>query len=332
MAVHMKLSLWFCLVALLIAGHAELVETEGEEVDEHGTPGADAEEMAEDAAAEDDGEMDHDHDGQTKEASVDQLRKLHTKIDANGDGKVSIQEIRDFHAHFTKDSAHKEMKHTIQWSDVDKNNDGKASIEEHLKFTHEDPESTEGDGPAYPGSVLGDPSDPNDAENKKAMDRSKELERAKFKAIDTDGDGLLTHDEWLQLQHPESSPALVDIVVAATLREKDADGDHKLSQKEFLANSRGDDEDPGAAEAQAEGDDSFFKEFDTDHSGFIDQKELENFEFGFKNTQDELDELLKTVDNDKDSHLSQDELSNAISLVGESGQYMLNGWVDHHEL
>merc|ERR1740129_2193948 len=70
-------------------------------------------------------------------------------------------------------------------------------------------------------------------EDKKEAQGRKTLELAKFKAADTDGNGLLDNEELPSLFYPEIHNGVLDLTAKATMQQKDRNGDGLLDPKEF---------------------------------------------------------------------------------------------------
>merc|ERR1712226_444695 len=92
--------------------------------------------------------------------------------------------------------------------EMDSNKDGKLSLEELVKDMEQ-----WGEG---------------DEDDKKEQERRKELEAAKFKVADENGDELLGPEELPALFYPETHAGTLDLTTRATLQEKDKDGDGLL--------------------------------------------------------------------------------------------------------
>merc|ERR1719221_2094649 len=101
------------------------------------------------------------------------LTRLHSKLDSDGDGKVSLKEILAAPLVVDKAIASEGVKQVFQ--DLDKSGDGRLSLEEHLADM---PQAT-GEGDGY---------SPEQREELKARN---ELEAAKFKAADANDDRFL---------------------------------------------------------------------------------------------------------------------------------------------
>jgi len=250
----------------------------------------------------DDADMDEDS------LTVDQLRRMHAKFDANADGKVSIDEVMAFSHNVGKDIARKDIGSILE--EIDTNKDGTLSLEEHLNDIH-----NQADG--------GD-----DEEMKDLADR-KGVEERKFRAADTNGDGHLDKSELPALFYPETHEGVLSVTVEETMRQKDRTGDGKLTPKEFWESDllEGDDGDLSEEEK------ADFSRLDANGDGLIDKDELRAWESGRFHTEDAMQKLFGVADKDGDLHITADEFAEAKDIIAASdAQYHLIEWAEHHEL
>merc|ERR1740123_2251606 len=117
----------------------------------------------------------------------EQLRALHARFDANRDGKVSLQEVTQFAFAVGADIAAKDSEPIMQ--EIDTSKDGKLSLEEHLADIHNQAEG-------------------GDEEELKELEERKQLEAAKHRAADRNGDGFLDMDELPALFYPDAFPEI----------------------------------------------------------------------------------------------------------------------------
>merc|ERR1712004_334215 len=89
--------------------------------------------------------------------SAEQLHRLHAKIDADGNGKVSLQEVMAFSHNISKSIASSDAKEMLGLE----TKDGKLSLEEHISDTHVGSEDSD--------------------EDKREKEERRKLETAKFK-------------------------------------------------------------------------------------------------------------------------------------------------------
>eukprot|EP00913_Durusdinium_trenchii_P028263 g26492.t2 len=223
--------------------------------------------------------------------SKEKLRALHAKFDKNHDGKVSLAEVLEFASHMSKAIAGRDVEAILE--EIDTNKDGKLSLKEHLDDLHRH-------------------ADKEDEEEMKELELRKAMEAAKFKAADSD------HDE-------ETNSAVLRVVVGETMKNKDTDGDGRLSFKEFAEAE----EDPEEVtlftlsapvphphlgrmarnvegtkpmeedeKLQLEEEMKDFKKLDKNGDGLLDMDELAIWESGLFHTEAAMIHLLQIADKD----------------------------------
>lgn len=230
----------------------------------------------------------------------DQLQKMHSKIDADNNGKVSLDELLGFSHATRKHIAAKDVKTMMDALDSDK--DGKISLVELLK-----------------GMGLGE--EHGDEEGTSAHQA---LEEGKFKAADDDGDGFLSEVELPALFYPGLHEGVLQTAAQFTLRAKDVDKDGLLTEKEFWEVDH--------VEGETVEDDEF-KKLDKDGSGALDLEEVKVYESGLLHTAEALQKFFEAADKDHDLHLTSDEMvAGHINLAGSDAQYQFMEWAEHHEL
>jgi len=249
-----------------------------------------------------------DQDIEEDSLNADQLRRIHSKFDSNGDGKVSLQEIMAFSDSVGKAIAGKDIGAILE--EIDTSKDGTLSLEEHLNDIH-----NQADG--------------GDEEEKKELEHRKGVEAAKFKAADTNGDGKLSKEELPALFYPETNEGVLSVTVAETMRQKDKNSDGKLSAKEFWESDQMDGDDSDLSEEEK----ADFARLDTNGDGSIDTQELRAWESGRFHTEDAMKKLFDVTDKNSDMHITSEELVEARDQIAASdAQYHLIEWAEHHEL
>lgn len=250
------------------------------------------------------GDMDVEEDS----LSAEQLRGLHAKLDGNGDGKASLKEIMDYSAAVSKAMAAKDIEAIIE--EIDTSKDGKVSLQEHLDDFH----------------GQGDASDEEEAQD---LEIRKEVEKAKFAAADADGDQLLDQAELAALFYPEIHERVLDITVKEALRQKDTNGDGKLSALEFWEIDPADGDDGEMLEDEQQD----FAKLDANGDGFISAEEMRYWESGVFHVEDAMKKLFEISDADSDMHVTADELVAVRGQVGATdAHFHLIEWAEHHEL
>lgn len=260
-------------------------------------------------APHDPADEDHDDADIEEEAlNLDQLRNLHGRFDQNGDGKVSLEEVMAFAHRLTKVIAGKDIGDIME--EIDHSKDGRLSLEEHLQDIH-----NQADG--------------GDEEEMRELAQRKEVESAKFRAADENGDQVLEKHELASLFYPETHDGVLDVSTGETLRLKDKDGDGKLDPREFWEAHDG----AGAEFDLSEEEVEDFQKLDVNGDGYLDHAELKLWESGKFHTEEAMRKLFEIADKDNDLHLTVDEIIAAREQIAASdAQYHLIEWAEHDEL
>lgn len=238
----------------------------------------------------------------------EQLTKAHGLIDANKDGKVSVQELLDFSHKTRAMSAGKDIVNVLE--EMDQNKDGKLSFDE---LQASDTTS----------------SDIANEEERKEEEARIALEKTKFEAADADRDGLLSKDEVAGLFYPEQNKDVLRIVAEQSLSSKDTDKDGALTPSEFWEGDIATDEAGKIADEELKE----FKLLDKDGDGKLNLEELMYWESGVHHTKASMDQLIAIADKNSDGHLTAEELSGADKeLAGTDAGYHFLEWSEHHEL
>jgi len=240
--------------------------------------------------------------------SAEQLQRLHAKLDGDGDGRVSLQEVMAYADTVGVQIAKKDIGTILE--EVDTSKDGKLSLEEHLKD-------------------IQDQEDGGDEAVMKELAARKEVETAKFKAADSNGDQLLDRSELPGLWYPEIHEGVLTVAATESMRQKDVDKDGKLGPKEFWEN----DEAQGSDVELSDEEERDFRKLDKDSNGFLDIAELRDWESGRFHTRDAMQRLFDIVDKDSDMHITVQEIAAATDEIAASDvQYHLIDWAEYQEL
>lgn len=263
-----------------------------------------------------DGEEDHppsedgEHPGLSGEEyppeaplTPERLGRLHAKIDTNGDGKVSLEELVAHPKVVAKAIAIDgvDAKHRL----LDSDGDGKVSLEEHMAD--------------HPQEGMAD-----DLPGKENLDK---METERFKGADKDGDGFLNIKELEGLlSSGDHYQSLMHLATAESLRQKDTDNSSSLTKHEFW-------EQPPPGNLTDE-DHATFERLDRNKDGVLDLEELKAWESGEFHTQEALREFFQSADKNKDGHMTPEEMSEAHKLQGEESEaaWSLKEWAEHWEL
>merc|ERR1711974_490 len=88
-------------------------------------------------------------------------------------------------------------------------------------------------------------------------------------------------------------------------------------------------EDPDMKEQLTE----VFKKLDQDKNGQLSQTEIAPHETGHHYTNDQLESIFHEVDSDNDGWVTAEEMKNAAKTIGDhDAKHLVKEWVDHYEL
>mmetsp|Transcript_63627 Transcript_63627/g.120457 ORF Transcript_63627/g.120457 Transcript_63627/m.120457 type:complete len:259 (-) Transcript_63627:29-805(-) len=242
--------------------------------------------------------LDHPVDA-SESLTSDQLTALIAKVDTSKDGKASFEEIMRF-AHATEQARlHKER--LSNFEKADKDGDSKLTLPELLQHL----------------------------ESRDAMSFQREVREKQRKHASgvfshalsaTNQDGSLDKVRTPLTLFRHIFEGFHRIVVDADMRRKDADGDGKLTIREYYSIT---DAVPSKTELVE------FAEADRNKDGFLTAREVLQppaFAAEFK-------PLFKLADKDNDGHVSAAELHQSQKDIEETKAFkFLVGWVEHHEL
>jgi len=240
--------------------------------------------------------------GLDQKVTDEQLRKLFARMDADANGKLSVDEILHLHHETQKSAAARQTPGIVQ--EVDANKDGQLSLKEII------------------ANMYGGSDDENLAEQKA---RDKEM----FEAADGDDNGLLNAKEAVLYFRPDVYDNVAQVVAQQTMDDQDENADGSLDSKEFWSKMEGGPQ-PDDLEK--------FKKLDKNGNGKIDMKELLPWESGRIHIMHDFDDFMQFADSDGDKHLSVEELL-TIDEIHTSGadeennaKFHLVEMIRHHEL
>eukprot|EP00746_Dinoflagellata_sp_MGD_P139956 gnl/MRDRNA2_/MRDRNA2_73293_c0_seq1.p1 gnl/MRDRNA2_/MRDRNA2_73293_c0~~gnl/MRDRNA2_/MRDRNA2_73293_c0_seq1.p1 ORF type:complete len:333 (+),score=108.92 gnl/MRDRNA2_/MRDRNA2_73293_c0_seq1:107-1105(+) len=293
---------------------------------------ASAQEYEDAEGNDDDSEFDPD-DGESESNEVDSnhtndlishddMMKLHSAFDYDGDGKVSMSEVLKFASTLHKEAAKKNVDSSLK--QLDTSGDGQLSLEEVLAGV--DMQSNEEEQEVHER----DPA----AKEKWQMEAEarKQFEIEKFQAADVDSDGVLTKEELSHFFHPGTHHESLKLMALDTLKRRDKDGNGKLSESEFLQ-LQDDDEEALQEHEWTEGHKEEFRKLDKDGDGHLDVHELMPWESGMSHVEHAMTRLFEHADTDKDGHVSAKELAEAREKIrGSDAHHYLTEWTAHSDL
>jgi len=254
----------------------------------------------------DDYDHDYDHeaflgdeagefDDLTPEESQRRLAVIVDRIDTDGDGRVTVEELQQW-IKFTQTryvgedverqwESHKpEGKETVNWLE-------------------------------YRQSVYGflDEEDGGEQEEEQGFSyrQMEDRDNRRWVMADLDQNGELSKEEFKSFLHPEDADHMRDIVVTETLEDIDKDGDGKVNMEEYIGDMYKDedveDQEPDWVVSERE---QFTKFRDKDGDGLMDLEEVKAWIIppDFDHSEAEAKHLVFEADSDQDNVLTKDEI------------------------
>ncbi|CAF0995526.1 unnamed protein product [Adineta ricciae] len=254
-----------------------------------------------------DGHDHHDHEAhknlftggikmKNEEEEQEQLRFIAMKIDADQNGKISREEMRNYIEQRMKEQHVREADDFISTLDPSKTN--KISFQSYTRDNYGDLNL-------------------NELEKKDKSDlRSRETRRnylsdkAKWTHLDEDGDQYLTYEQFRKFLRPEDHEDLRKLEITSILTEYDDNNDGKISNDEYLKMTEAE---SGTAESLGE-------ELDTNKDGFGDYEEFARYYLPTLSSaaDEETDHLLKECDTDNNGYCTSAEIVDAYSSFAGS--------------
>uniref|UniRef100_A0A0K0E8B2 Reticulocalbin-3 n=1 Tax=Strongyloides stercoralis TaxID=6248 RepID=A0A0K0E8B2_STRER len=226
----------------------------------------------------------------SEEESKKRLNVLAKKMDINGDGVVTIDELTDWihHSMIKLDNAEAEER----FKEIDVNKDGFITWEEYSK------EAFGAEG-GITGEGITDPDD------KKLF----EEDRSYFHAADLNNDAKIVLSEFYAFQAPEHHSHMHDVLIKHTLTDKDLNKDGKISFEEFMHDTHGSSD----SEWYKVEKDRFEKEYDKNGDGVLDGDEIRKWLIpDLKETaKSEAEHLIDKADINKNLELTYQEIVDA---------------------
>lgn len=257
------------------------------------------------ASADDDDAVDKGIAIDDAKATAAQLSKLHAKMDANRDKKLSETEILYFVHQTDLSIAKKEAAALMKENDGDK--DGVLSMTEMLESYLEQA---------------------GEEENKSAREKFEAREVAKFLAADANGDHQLDVKEFSFFLKPEVHDGVLETVTQHALEDHDEDKDGSLTIDELWGKLEAGDE-------RSEEDLQTFKQLDTDGSGKLNTTELMWWQSGRIHKKQHVERFMELADTDDDQSVSKYELQDVTDLKRDASDKWhghLMKMIRHHEL
>ncbi|XP_057290382.1 calumenin-like [Hydractinia symbiolongicarpus] len=231
----------------------------------------------------------------TPEESKNRLGQLFHKVDKNGDGAVTEEELKEW-IQFTQnkyiwEDAEKQMKQ----NDLDK--DGQITWDEYKKSTY--------------GFM--DDSDNNAEQYKDMLGR----DERRFKRADKNEDGKLNNEEFASFLHPENHDHMKGLVIDETLEDIDKDKDGSISLDEYIGDLWPEEDRDGEEPEWVKTEKEQFANFrDKNKDGKMDKQEVADWILppDYDHVSSEAKHLIMESDTDKDGKVSKEEMVDKYDL------------------
>ncbi|RUS89550.1 hypothetical protein EGW08_002668 [Elysia chlorotica] len=238
------------------------------------------------------------------EESKQRLGKIVDKIDKNGDGEVTEEELKEWIQYVQRRYIITDTER--MWKDHEPETDDTLTWQAYQKrtFGYSD-EPTEG-SPTF--------------EYKDMIER----DHRRWKQADKDQDGKLSKEEFQDFLHPEEAEHMRGVVVDETLEDIDKDGDGKISLKEYIDDIWGDEDDHDdddddheeGGDKEEEPDwvrterEQFANFRDKNHDGHLDKEEIREWIIpeDYDHSTAEAAHLMRSSDDDGNGRLTKEEI------------------------
>ncbi len=193
------------------------------------------------------------------EESKRRLGLIVDRIDANEDGYVTLDEMRDW-IRFTQQRYISEDVDR-QWTQHNVENKEDLGWEEYRQLVY--------------GFLDEDVEDNHVDDDTMSYKKMEDRDRRRWQAADENGDGNLNKLEFKHFLHPEETDHMRDIVISETMDDIDKDGDGKISLQEYIGDMyRGDGDESTEPDWVKSERESFREHRDTNGDGFMDADEV----------------------------------------------------------
>lgn len=226
--------------------------------------------------------------------SKERLGKIVDRIDSDGDGLVTTEELKVWIKRVQKRYIYDNVAKV--WKDYDRDKDERISWEEYKQATY--------------GYYLGNPAEFQDSSDHHTFKKMLPRDERRFKASDLDGDLTATREEFTAFLHPEEFEHMKEIVVLETLEDIDKNGDGFVDQDEYIADMFSH-EDNGPEPDWVLSEREQFNDFrDLNKDGKLDKDEIRHWILpqDYDHAQAEARHLVYESDKNKDEMLTKEEI------------------------